>query len=57
VRPIREVPQGYDHPGFPIDQGAVAIEGERIEVGQQHIDLSSREWPHSTHFYMHRFRG
>src|SRR5438876_1091079 len=34
-------PQCVDYPGFPIDQGAVAIEGEDFEIAEAHRWTSS----------------
>ncbi len=38
-RPVGQRFQRFDHAGLPVDQGAVAIEGQHLEVGQPHACL------------------
>src|ERR1700722_3688217 len=35
--PAAEALQGLDHPALPIDQRAVTVEGERVEIREQHV--------------------
>jgi hypothetical protein len=39
--PTGEALQRLDHPALPVDQGAVAVEGECVEIRKQHVDFSS----------------
>ena len=41
LHPIAKALQGLDHPALPIDQRAVTVEGECVEIREQHIDFSS----------------
>jgi len=38
LHPTSETLQGLNHPALPIDQGAVTVEGERVEIRKQHLD-------------------
>jgi hypothetical protein len=40
-RSLGEAFQRLNHPALPIDQGAVTVEGERVEIREQHVDVSS----------------
>src|SRR5271155_491728 len=41
LHPIREALQGLDHTALPVDQGAIAVEGECIKIRKQHAEISS----------------
>jgi hypothetical protein len=38
LHPIGETLQGLNHPALPIDQGAVTVEAECVEIRKQHVD-------------------